>query len=469
MKTQLKAFVGPRLRQLRREHGHTQAEMAEKLGVSPAYINLMEHNQRSLSVRVLVGLLEHYGVDWQNLVGDLDNSAFNELRQAMQDPLFSDSAIDQRELKAALEHAPTLVDHFLHLHEQYRAALDNMMRLGHERAPHDLIASSPETVVHDFFRSHSNDFEALETKALKLSESLHHSGDDPLVWLSHRLKTKHNIRVITGKIDVMQDTLRIYDAERGEILLSEAFDYINKVFQLAHMIGLLEFESVFERISASLKDRREIVLNRCKVELANYFAAAILMPYDDVLTMAEQTGYDIDRLAARFNVSFEQVCHRLTTLQKEGRKGIPFFFLRVDKAGNVTKRFNSTRFKIAEFGGSCPVWNMHTAFRTPGVVVPQLVELPEGDRFLTLSRTTERPVFSKDTQDRRLVLSLGCSAEYAKNIVYAEPLTLNDQDQFAQIGINCHLCPREACSQRAHQPLMMELKLDPARRGSTRY
>jgi hypothetical protein len=208
---------------------------------------------------------------------------------------------------------------------------------------------------------------------------------------------------------------------------------------------------------------------RCHVELANYFAAAFLMPYEPFHAAAERSSYDVDRLAAAFGVSFEQVCHRLTTLQREGARGVPFFFLRVDKAGNVTKRFNATSFNIAEYGGACPVWNIHTSFRTPGVIIPQFVELPDGERFFTISRTTERPVFSRDTQDRRLALSLGCELKHAHRIAYAAPFNTQDAQLFSPIGINCHLCPRQACSQRAHQPLFIELPIDTKRRGNTRY
>ncbi|MEQ9361654.1 MAG: short-chain fatty acyl-CoA regulator family protein, partial [Rhodospirillales bacterium] len=242
-----------------------------------------------------------------------------------------------------------------------------------------------------------------------------------------------------------------------------------RVFQLAHVLCLVELPGLLEQLTAGSVLSSETAVARCHVELANYFAAAFLMPYGPFFEAAEDTRYDVDRLAAAFGVSFEQVCHRLTTLQRDGAKGVPFFFLRVDKAGNVTKRFNSTSFNIADYGGACPVWNIHTSFRTPGVIVPQFVELPDGERFFTMSRTTERPVFSRDTQDRRLALSLGCELKHAHRLAYAAPFNSRDDELFAPIGINCHLCPRKNCSQRAHQPLLMELPIDTNRRGNTRY
>ena len=464
----MKTFVGPRLRQLRREHGHTQAEMATRLGVSPAYINLMEHNQRSLSVRVLVGLLEVYGVDWQDLVQDKDDRVFEDMRAALKDPLFGGESMDLRELRSAVENAPMLASNFLRLHQEYRTMLENVMKLGNERMPDEMLSSSAETVVYDFFRNNKNHFPELEREAEKISSRKQVDRDDIYYWLKARLKDTHGVDVEIRRVEEMQDTLRIHDTDAGKIYLSEALDHINRVFQLSHVLCFIEHNDLLDEMTYRLPDDRRSVRARCKVELANYFAAALLMPYDTFLEMAVTTQYDIDRLAARFGVSFEQVCHRMTTLQKEGNKGIAFFFLRVDKAGNVTKRFNATTFQVAEYGGSCPVWNLHTAFRTPGVIIPQFVELPDGERFFTLARTTERPTFNNETQDRRLVLSLGCSIEHSDKIVYAAPYARKDI-RFSEIGINCHLCPREGCSQRAHQPMLVELDIDPSRRGSTRY
>jgi hypothetical protein len=287
--------------------------------------------------------------------------------------------------------------------------------------------------------------------------------------LKARLRNVHGIEVHTAPMEDMSQALRIYDEAESVVHLSEALDHQNRVFQLAHVLCLVELTELLESLTAGSNIRSESGLARCHVELANYFAAAFLMPYEPFHEAAERSNYDVDRIAATFGVSFEQVCHRLTTLQREGARGVPFFFLRVDKAGNVTKRFNATSFNLAEYGGACPVWNIHTSFRTPGVIVPQFVELPDGERFFTISRTTDRPVFSRDSQDRRLALSLGCELEHAHRLGYSAPFNIADDGLFSPIGINCHLCPRQACSQRAHQPLFTELPIGTKRRGNTRY
>jgi hypothetical protein len=275
--------------------------------------------------------------------------------------------------------------------------------------------------------------------------------------------------VSLASIEELRDGLRTYDQARGIVHLSVVLDFPNRTFQLAHVLCLVELGTVLVDITSELEASGEGVRRRCEVELANYFAAAVMMPYEPFLASAERTRYDIDRLAAEFGVSFEQACQRLTTLQREGARGVPFFFIRVDKAGNVTKRFNATTFRLAEYGGACPVWNIHAAFQAPGVVLPQFVELPDGERFFTLSRTTDRPVFSSKSQDRRLALALGCELRHAHRIGYAQAFNLAEDQLFSPIGINCLLCPRKACAQRAHQPLFVELPLDTRRRGSTRY
>lgn len=464
-----KTFIGPQLRQLRRDRGLTQAEVAKALGVSAGYVNLLENNQRSLSVRLLAAITETYEIDWRDLVHDERSGLLAELRSAFKDPMFADDAPELQELRAAIDHAPRLADNFLRLYGMHRRALERIMRQGPGVTQERLLASSAETIIHDFFRDHSNYFAALEAEAEKLRIEEPCAPDDVYAVLKSRLMRDHGVTVVRRASEDMTQSLRVYDRAERKIHLSEALDHRNQVFQLAHVLCLIEFQHILDSLTANSAITSAAGIARCHVELANYFAAAFIMPYREFLETSEAVAYDIDRIAARFFVSFEQACHRLTTLQRPGAPGVPFFFLRVDKAGNVTKRFNSTSFQLAEYGGACPVWNIHMAFRTPGLILPQFVEMPDGQRFFTLSRTTDRPVFSSETQDHRLAVALGCELRYAGRIGYTAPFNLADDRVFSRIGINCHLCPRQACTQRAHQPVFMELPIDTARRGNTRY
>jgi predicted transcriptional regulator/DNA-binding XRE family transcriptional regulator len=463
-----KTFVGPQLRQLRRERRQTQAEMAKVLGVSAGYVNLLENNERSLSLRVLMALADHYGIDWRDIVADKTSNLLAELRSVIKDPMFSGTP-DLVELRAAIDHAPRLVEKFLHLYGVHRNTLERMMRHGTNVTTDGLLATSAEAVVHDFFRDNSNYFNDLEVAAEALRVMDAYEPDDIYATLKARLINTHGIRIERRTTEEMTQALRVYDKENRIIYLSEALDYSNVLFQLAHVLCLIELQDLLNKLTAGSKITAGTGLARCHVELANYFAAAYLMPYQPFLREAESMAYDIDRLAARFGVSFEQTCHRLTTLQRPGGQGVPFFFLRVDKAGNVTKRFNSTSFQLAEYGGACPVWKVHMAFRLAGVIIPQFVELPDGDRYFTINRTVDRPTVNFETQDHRLAISLGCELQYAKKLGYAAGFNVDDERMFSRIGINCHVCPRQACSQRAHQPLFMELPLDTNRRGKTRY
>ena len=209
--------------------------------------------------------------------------------------------------------------------------------------------------------------------------------------------------------------------------------------------------------------------NRLFNELLNYVAAAIVMPYDAFYDVATKTRYDIDRIAAAFGVTFEQVAHRLTTLQASGKQGIPFFLIRLDRAGNITKRVNPNNAVLADFGGRCSVWNIHNALQSPNVVLTQAVELPDGTRYATIARTTDRSVYSRKTQDRRMIVALGCELQFANDITYFDESGHRFDQDPAQIGLNCQTCARHHCAQRAHHPLHVTLNFETHRRGATRY
>lgn len=464
-----KTLVGPQLRQLRRSYNQTQAEMARQLKLSPTYVNLLENNQRSLSVKVLVALTEAYGVDWRALVNDNQATQLADLRAAVRDPAVSAPKPDLQELRAALDHAPRLAAQFLELSRNHRLLLEKLQSLPSPGKAADVLVTSHESAIHDFFRNNNNYFATLEDAAEEARAAIGGNSDDIYANLKCDLRRGYDIDVQIASIDEMPRTLRIFDTERACVILSEALDPVNRNFQLAHVLALVGYADVLDALIAGLDNLTDVGRARCRIELANYFAAAVLMPYMPFLALAEACQYDVDRIAASFGVSFEMVCQRLTTLQRNGAQGVPFFFLRIDKAGNVTKRFNATPFTLAEQGGSCPVWNIHCAFASPGVVLPQFVELPDAGQFFTISRTADRPCIDRHRADRRLVVTLGCERAHVKRLGYAVPFNLADETQIAKIGINCHICPRQACAQRAHDPLHVNLEVDTNRRGSTRY
>jgi hypothetical protein len=441
-----KTFIGPHLRRLRLERGETQGQMAKALGISASYVNLLENNERSVSVQVLLRLFEAYGVDWREIAEEDGAAQLADLRAALQDPIF-EARPDLPQLRA------------------WAAANDQLLA----RAEGDgvTVASTPEAAVHTVFRRHRNHFRDLEEAAERFWTAPV-ERDEVYSALKARLRDRSGIAVRLVRVEDLPDTLRQYDEGRREILLSEALDHTNRTFQLVHMCGLLEQRALLDGIvdRSGISDPRGVA--RLRVELANYFAAAVLMPYAAFLAEARATKYDLDHIATRFGVSFEQACHRATTLQREGAQGVPFFFMRIDKGGNVTKRFNATDFHLAEYGGACPRLDVHTSFRTPGKIVPQFVEMPDKSQYFVFSRTVDRPTWIRHAQDNRLAVAMGCTVEHAAAIGYAEGFSV-PAARMVPIGINCRICPRANCDQRAHQAVVLTRPVDERRRGATRF
>jgi predicted transcriptional regulator/plasmid maintenance system antidote protein VapI len=457
-----KTFIGPHLRRLRLERSETQGQMARALGISASYVNLLENNERSVSVAVLLRLFETYGVDWREIAEDDNAVQLTDLRTALADPACGPNRPDLAQLRAALVHAPDLVRAFLNLARAHLATSDQLLALS-DGAP---ATASPEAAIHAVFRRNRNHFRDLE-EAAEGFWSARPDRDDLYPALKARLRDRLGVATRLVAVEDLPGTLRQYDEGRREILLSEALDHPNRTFQLVHMAGLLEQAPLLDGLVSRSGVSDPQAAGRLKVELANYFAAAVLMPYQPFLTAAKATKYDLDLIATRFGVSYEQACHRATTLQREGAQGVPFFFLRIDKGGNVSKRFNATDFPLAEYGGACPRLDVHTSFRTPGRIAPQLVEMPDGSRFFTFSRTVDRPTWARHRQDNRLAVAMGCAAEHMGEVGYAEGLTAASRP--TPIGINCRICPRADCDQRAHPSLVTSRPVDQNRRGATRY
>ncbi|MEM8650935.1 MAG: short-chain fatty acyl-CoA regulator family protein [Pseudomonadota bacterium] len=467
-----KVFIGPKLRELRNSRSFTQAQMAGELGVSASYINLLEKNQRPASLKFLVTLSDRLGVNWQDVANTDTSLALSELRQLTQDAAFGERIPDIEELRSALEHSPNLISGFMNIYNAYRVYGEKLAEQSEFLAADSDAGSSnlgAEYSVHDLFRGSNNYFAEIENCAEQCFGEKTIIRDDLYSELKHLLEKGLGIRIVQARDEVLGSTLRYFDRENSELFLSDGLDHQNRVFQLAHMIALIQFDQVLNEQLPKRVLNDQLAASRCRVELANYFAAAVMMPYDEFYEEAQLAKYDIDRLAARFSVSYEQVCHRLTTLQKPGKRGIPFFFLRIDRGGNVSKRFNVTPIQLARFGGACPKLDVHYCFRVPGRILSQIVEMPDHSRYLTINRTVDRPSIRYSTEDKRLAVSLGCAIQYAPELIYSKNLDLNATPMVTEIGVNCRLCPRKNCRQRAHDPFFSSLKIDEDRRGITHF
>jgi predicted transcriptional regulator len=241
-------------------------------------------------------------------------------------------------------------------------------------------------------------------------------------------------------------------------------DQPGRIFQSAYQLALMEARGPIDQIIASAGLSDDIACKLLRINLANYFAASVMMPYGRFHTAAEQAGYDLNILMSRFSASFEQIAHRLTTLQRQGARGIPFFLIRVDQAGNVSKRFSAGRFHFAKYGGTCPLWTIHSSFQTPGQLHTQIVEMPDGTRYFSVSRTVRNYTAPWGEAEPQFALALGCELKYARHLVYAKGLDLANPDS-TPIGVNCALCDRSACRQRSQPPVNKNLIIDERTRG----
>nr|WP_281501607.1 short-chain fatty acyl-CoA regulator family protein [Kordiimonas laminariae] len=286
--------------------------------------------------------------------------------------------------------------------------------------------------------------------------------------LAGRLDEEHGIRVRIMPYEVMPETLRHFDLHRRQLLISEMLDASTRVFQLALQIAMLEYRPVVLRIGDSHSWRTEEARRLVRISLFNYIAGALLMPYSRFLNDAKALKYDIEHMSRRYGASFEQVCHRLTTLQRPGERGVPFFFIRLDKAGNVSKRFSAGRFHFSRFGGTCPLWRVHDTFSTPGKIDTQIIEMPDNTRYFSVARTVSRQGARYGDPDQQLAIGLGCDIAYARELIYARGHDLENPEA-TPVGPNCRLCERPACPQRANPPLTKSLVLDERSRGISAY
>ena len=327
----------------------------------------------------------------------------------------------------------------------------------------------PIEEVRDFINAHTNHFPELDEAAEDLYASAKLSADEPYVALRDYLRDTHGVSTRVVPADFMPGELRRYDRHRQTMFLSELLDQPGRSFQLAYQVGFLEqaktLEQLVEQSGLSDDEARRLL----RIALANYFAAALLMPYNAFFRTAQETKYDIRLLGRRFGTSFEQVCHRLTTLQRAGARGIPFFLIRLDNAGNVSKRFSAAGFHFARFGGTCPRWNVHDAFRVPGQVYTQVVAMDDGTRYFSIARTVSRAGSGIGVPGDQYVVGLGCDISHARDFAYSLGHDLDNEEAATPIGVSCRLCERLDCSQRAFPPLKRKLHVEEHIRGVSAF
>src|SRR5476651_59356 len=440
-----KLFVGPRFRRIRQQLGLSQTQMAEGLEISPSYINLIERNQRPVTAQLLLRLAETYDLDLRDLATADEDRFFAELNEIFSDPLFRQIDLPKQELRDLAELCPGVTHSLQRLYAAYTEARRGETMVAAQMADRDegtRFEANPIERVRDLIEANRNYFPELEQAAETLRDELDVSSEELFAALATRLREKHSIVTRIMPVDVMRETLRRFDRHRRQLLISELVDGPGRAFQLAFHTGLSDCSGIFESIAGRAGPLDDTPRRLYRITLASYFAAAIMMPYQAFHGAAESLSYDVHVLAQRFNAGFEQVCHRLTTLQRPNARGVPFFMLRVDNAGNVSKRFSSGSFPFSKFGGTCPLWNVHATFETPDRIVTQTIELPDGARYFSLAQAVRRSVVPYGQPRPRYAIGLGCELKYLPRLVYSVGLNI-DKVEATPIGVNCRLCRSE--------------------------
>jgi XRE family transcriptional regulator, fatty acid utilization regulator len=464
---QRKLFLGARLKRLRRDRGLNQSQMAGELGISASYLNHLERNQRPVTAGILLRLAEGFDIDVKAFASEAgEGGGATQLAEIFSDPILADIGVSRYELVELADNAPAIAEGVTRLYTAFRELQRQPVEAETGGAdPRVLI--TPETWVRDYIQAQRNHWPELEEASETLGGALNHplSIAEPL---RQRLKDAWGVEVRVVDPEILEDASQHYDPQRRVLMLSALLRPENRTFGIAYQLALLEFAPIIARMVEAARPPDPGSRHLLHMSFANYAAGAIFMPYGKFLRAAEEHRYAIDRLTAQFGANVEQVAHRLTTLGRPGAAGVPFFMLRVDPAGNISKRYAGESFPFSHFGGTCPRWHLHSAFQTPGQTLRQIIETPDGQRFFTISRTIERPIRPDLRDDALLAIGLGCDVKHAHRIAYAQGLDLVNTPA-TPVGPACAICPRLQCPYRATAPAGRMLAVEENRKTISPY
>lgn len=458
-----KAFMGVRLKRLREERKLTQQALADVLGISLSYLNQIENNQRPLTVPVLLKLNAAFGMDVQLFSDNDDARLIGELREALADPTVGEN-IALADLRELASNMPALARAFISQSRRLKQASEQAAayaaRVGDDRQGEGIsLLSTPFEEVRDFFFANRNYVDALDRAAETVAQELGMPIGRMASALAGRLEVKHGLRLADLEEDADPGVQRKYDPATRTLRLSRRLRAGQQAFQMATQLAFLEQRELMAALVAGGAFSSEEARSLAHIGLANYFAGALVLPYAPFLQLAERLRYDIDLLGREFGVGFETVCHRLSTLQRPEARGVPFFFVRVDRAGNISKRQSATDFHFSRVGGTCPLWNVYDAFSNPGQILTQVAEMPDGRAYLWIARMVENSRGGYRTPTKRFAIGLGCDLRHADRLVYSQGIV---QEPAARtlIGAGCKVCERSGCSQRAFPPITKTLVID---------
>lgn len=457
--------IGGRIQRLRRQRRIAQSQLAEQLGISASYLNLIEHNRRRITVPLLLKIAARFGIEAGELVESDEPRLVGDLMEIFGDEMFAESGITNQDIRDFASSNPAVGRGVVRLFDQLRAhragrrteADASSLEAGYHRAT---------DAVSDFLQTNANYFPTLEAAAERVRRDVDHASDA----LDHGLRAYLlNVFGLHWRQQPLPNGLaRRHDVARREIVTADVLPPETALFAVAQQLGLLaaavEIDAILE--AGDLPADAPVLARNA---LASYFAGALVMPYAPFLAACLETRYDVERLERRFRTSFEQVCHRMTTLQRPGESGIPLHLIRTDIAGNISKRFSLSGIHIPRHSGACPRWNVYAAFLAPERINVQISQMPEGQRYFCIARSTTKGGHRHNAPRRHLSIGLGCHISHAKQMVYSDGIDVANPGQFIPIGVGCRICPRTDCEQRAHPMADHRFTADDSERGESFY
>lgn len=442
--------------------------MARILGISVSYLSQLENDDRPLTAKVKAALAEAFPTDWQAFDNREGEHLLGAFVQALSAPDVLGAMPEPERIEKLHLQYPEFAARYVDLHRAFRQSQERL-NMVEEAIANDAgeVSRMPWEAVRDWFHDAGNYIHEIDCLAEDMRAGF--GSQDRL----HESELVDVLRRTQGtRVDIAEagsSILRTYDPDDRRLFINAALPSESRQFLLAHHLMKVAADDVIARIVAQAAIPAVGADRLLAVGLANYAAGALMMPYGRFRESARELRHDIDQLARRFGVSFEQACHRLSTLQRPGLRGIPFFFCRMDMAGNITKRHSATRLQFARFGGACPLWVVHEAVAIPDRILTQLGETPDGVRYVSMAKGLVKPSGSYARASRRYAVALGCEIEHAANFIYADGLQLHDEAAAAPIGVTCRLCPRPGCDQRAFPPTDRPIRVDPDNRNIVPY
>jgi hypothetical protein len=457
-----KAFLGPRLKRLREDHGMTQSAVARTLSVSASYYSQLESNQRPLTPALIARIAQSFRIDAQFFSEEDEARLLIEVREALES-CAPEELPSPAELRELVSNTPQVARALVALHRRHRVALERAdalsSRVGERGDPSQSgLPLLPYEEVRDLFYQRHNYVAELDERAEKIAREAGLKPGDMSDGIVQRL-AMHGVSVQVA--DTSRDTpQRRYDQARKQLWLAPHLQAGQRAFQLATQLGLIEAGELIDALVAESPLSNDEARRLARLGLAHHFAGALLMPYGLFLGRAEALQYDIDQLRREFSVGYETTCHRLSTLQRPDAPGVPFFFIRVDRAGNVSKRQSATDFHFSRVGGTCPLWNVYEAFAQPSRILRQVAQMPDGRCYLWIARAVSHTQGGFGVPSKTHAIGLGCDLRHASRLIYARGLDLHDPAAATPIGMGCKVCERPRCPQRAFPAIGRTLDSD---------